>query len=563
MTFSPLGIRNPLRRKAHWLSRASGIGIAASLTLPTSAPAQSTSAPAEPATTTEPATAEADAKATPPLFEIHDGQLFFARDGKTFPFPLPAPAKALHIVGKRVYVAIGEQGVALVALDAKGDTVVEKLIPISHGQVTGFITDGNGIWMKVDSAHAIRLHGAANTSPPAPITPVEATPVAAPAKPTPKAPAPPRPAGPSRAAVKIAKIFNGQVLLDAGKNAGLRAGDRFRVVRGEQISDEGGAFDGEREVGVLVVDSVSPTAARARIWRGDRVLPGDRLEPANKKTDASLVYPRQLFGFVETEVHVRPILNVGETGFGTIVDANATYYAEDYYVGLRSQPFGIGRTGGRTAFTQTLLAEGGYNSRPFAIGLGVGLTSVFGDLSDMFEITSISDDEFGLARRDETQSGPQWEESTQELQHAFALNQRVRLGAMDGLNLTVANTLLYFSGSDANEPNEEHDGFTYAGTNAKLTIPLAQRADLFLEGGGGVSGYAFGAIGVFGWIRGNGGPGSLGMLASAGGAGVWSSVSRTNVWYGYTEEKQIQVGGPMVSAGVRYRFGLEDRRAAR
>ena len=175
MTFSPLGIRNPLRRKAHWLSRASGIGIAASLTLPTSAPAQSTSAPAEPATTTEPATAEADAKATPPLFEIHDGQLFFARDGKTFPFPLPAPAKALHIVGKRVYVAIGEQGVALVALDAKGDTVVEKLIPISHGQVTGFITDGNGIWMKVDSAHAIRLHGAANTSPPAPITPVEAT----------------------------------------------------------------------------------------------------------------------------------------------------------------------------------------------------------------------------------------------------------------------------------------------------------------------------------------------------------------------------------------------------
>ena len=268
------------------------------------------------------------------------------------------------------------------------------------------------------------------------------------------------------------------------------------------------------------------------------------------------MYPRQLTGFVEAEAHVRPILNIGDTGFGALIDANVSYYGDLVYFGLRSQPFGLGRTQGSTAFTQTTLAEGGYNSRPFAIGLGVGLTSVYGDLQELFELTSMAGDS---APGGAWQTGqPETTEWSQDMQHAFALGQRVRLGAQDGLNLLVANTLLYFGGAEGRAANDSasNPGFIWGGTNARLTVPLALNADLFFEGGGGVVGYAYGAVGVFGWLSGNGGPGSVGLLASAGGAGVWSARTRENLRYGYTEEDDTEVAGPMASIGLRYRMGV-------
>ena len=171
------------------------------------------------------------------------------------------------------------------------------------------------------------------------------------------------------------KVFDASVL-NRGKNAGLRAGDRFKVIREEQLADEGGAFDGEREVAVLVVESLNASSARARVWRGDRVAMGDQVEPADRNTDPSLMYPRQLFGFVEAEIHVRPLLNVGAAGAGVLVDDHLTYYAEHYYLGLRNEPFGIGLNDGGTAFTQSTFLEGGYNIERLRSSRA-GFTSVY------------------------------------------------------------------------------------------------------------------------------------------------------------------------------------------
>jgi hypothetical protein len=487
-------------------------------------------------------------------FIVDGGVLYRVRGEARAAVTLPGSVRALHVAGDRAYVALGELGVAVVRVSSAGggeEVVIEKQIPVSHGEVTGFMVEGESIWMQLSSTSAIRLHGEASA---APVTPVGTLPTTTPTDARPVEPQPAQHAG--LTGIAITKVFDGQVLLNRGKSSGLRAGDRFKVIRREQLTDDGGSFEGEREVGVLVVDSLGTDSARALVWRGDRVLAGDHVEPADSNTDPSLMYPRQLHGFIEAELHLRPLLNMGEAGAGVLIDDHLTYYAEHHYLGLRNEPFGLGFGEDGTAFTQTTFAEGGYNSRPFAIGLALGFTSVYGDLQEMFDITS-SDEGAGAAAPwdpSEPELGP-W---TQDMQHAFAIGQRVRLGALDGMNLLVSNTLLYFpgGGESADGSGESEAGFIWGGTNAKLTIPLAQRADLFIEGGGGVMGYAYGAVGVFTWLSGNGGPGSLGLMASAGGAGVWGARTQENYRYEYKNTEEIVVAGPMVSLGLRYRAAL-------
>lgn len=497
--------------------------------------------------------------ASQPAFQLAGGVLYHLKNGQRVAVSLPGVPNALQLSGRRAYVALGEEGAVVVGVDASGAAAIEKHVPVSHGTVTGFMLQQGEVWMQISATSAIRLGEA---GPDAVMTPPAAVPTAL------TAPEPPvaAQAGENRAAaepvslpeIHVTKIYDGKVLLDRGKAQGLAVGDRFKIVRSERSADEAGDFEAEREVAVVVVESLSANTARARIWRGDRVAMGDRVEAADKHTDPSLMYPRHLTRFLEAEVHLRPILNVGDTGFGILLDANSTYYAEQFYLGLRSQPLGLGRSQGSTMFTQTTLAEGGYNSRPFAIGLGFGFTSVYGDLQELFQLTAFDSAASSERGADEWQAGqPETTPWSQEMQHAFALGQRVRLGAMDGLNLMVANTLLYFDGTAGRAADDESSspGFIWGGTSAKLTLPLALNADLFLEGGGGVVGYAYGAVGVFGWLKGNGGPGSLGLMASAGGAGVWSARTRENLRFNFTEEDQIGIGGPMVSIGLRYRMG--------
>ncbi|HEX7480463.1 MAG TPA: hypothetical protein VF331_21870 [Polyangiales bacterium] len=489
-------------------------------------------------------------------FALASGVLYRLDGAARVAVDLPGPALGLRVVGERAFVALGPLGAAVVrvqAVDGEQKAVVEKIVPVSHGEVTGFMVDGDAVWMQLSSVSAIRLSGGSVA---APITPAVGIPTAQDPFTAPSASgAAPTQASSARAyaGLEILKVFDGQVLLNQGKSAGLRVGDRFKVVRGEQLVDRGGSFDGEHEVAVLVINSLSHDSSRASIWRGDDVAIGDHVEAADRNTDPSLLYPRQLHGFIEAELHLRPLLNIGSAGFGVLMDDHLTYYGEDFYLGLRNEPFGFGRTQGSSAFTQTSSAEGGYNSRPFAIGLAVGFTSVYGDLQEMFNFTASSAK--SAAAHGAWQDGqPETGHWSQDMQHAFALGQRVRLGTLDGLNLTVANTLLFFPGGSANaDGSQSKGGFIWGGTDAKLSIPLAQRADLFLEGGGGVMGYAYGAVGVFGWLRGNGGPGSFGLMASAGGARVWGTRTRPNLRYDYVETDDIVVAGPMVSLGLRYR----------
>jgi hypothetical protein len=240
---------------------------------------------------------------------------------------------------------------------------------------------------------------------------------------------------------------------------------------------------------------------------------------------------------------------VGSSGFGFLGDLVVSWWGSAYFIDVRMQPLGFGWTDDGNIVSSSFLAEAGYDSRAFAVGLGAGVGVVSGDMGEMLVSR-------GLAEAAYDDSGnlvpeqPKWENRTMA---AFALSQVVRLGARDGLHLNVYNVFLYYSDEQAESDDEDETGFVYGGTAGRFNIPLGARTDLFLGGGGGRMGYAFGEVGVFTWIKGNGDSGSFGVSTSAGGSGVWGV--RKREYEDHWDTEHIVVAGPMVSLGLVYRFG--------
>ncbi len=353
--------------------------------------------------------------------------------------------------------------------------------------------------------------------------------------------------------IKILEIFPGEVRIDAGSDDGVSAGRRFAVFRRQVVETESDdEFEGETLVAVIEVIAVSSDSAIAELWKGDRVQMGDEVRPAMADNKSSSVFPRRLPHVGEIAMVLRPLMAVGSTGgFGGLADVTAAYWWKHMFFDIRMQPLGFGWTEDGNIVSASFMAEGGYDSRAFAIGLGAGVSAVNGDIDEMMQ--SFGRSEMASGDYDGAPDQVSWDQRTQA---AFTISQQVRLGARDGLNVSVYNLLMYNNDDDGGEDNS---GFIYAGTTGKITVPLAARTFMFLEGGGGVMGYGFGDLGVFTWVRGNGDAGSIGISALAGGAVVWGVREKTTTpaaGQPYTETLTVLIAGPMVGLGMTYRFGF-------
>jgi hypothetical protein len=272
------------------------------------------------------------------------------------------------------------------------------------------------------------------------------------------------------------------------------------------------------------------------------VAPEEPLEP-------SKVYPRHLPRLAEVALVARPIINVGsDGGFGALCDLSVAWWGRYYFVDLRMQPLGFGWVDDGKIVTNSLLAEAGYHGRAFAVGMGVGLASVNGDMDEMLGYSGAMNKAADEGATNEIQEA-EWDQRTQ---HGFSLSQVVRLGAMDGLNLKVSNVLIYHR-DDGDGDEDESSGFIWGGITGRFAFPLALRVDMFLEGGGGFMGYWFAAVGVFTWLKGNGDAGSVGISASAGGAGLRGV--RKKDYGDYVDTEYLYINGPMFSLGLVTRFG--------
>ncbi len=441
-----------------------------------------------------------------------------------------------------LYAALGADGVAVIPMTGDAAGQIQRVIPVSHGRVTSLMDIEGELWMKIDSTTAVRLYRSDAGAGPVAITPVVQS-----SLPRPENGPGVTPTGVSghTSLVKygIIATYPGKVTLDKGARDGVKAGDRFNVYRTGDVAGAGvDGFVGEQVVAVLVVEAVNENSCLARIWRGDRVFRADEVRKVQGRDEASLLYPRKFDGLAEVSTTVRPIINIGASGFGVLCDLSAAYWAPHFFVDFRIQPLGFGWTEGSKVVSNSMLLSGGYNGRAFAVGLGAGLTSVNGNLSEMMNSFGIGYTEAG----DSSEGEPEWEQSTR---HAFSLTQRVRLGAQEGLHISVNNTLLYYR---AGRNDDNPTGFIYGGTTGRITWPLAMHTDMFVEGGGGVMGFGFGAIGVFTWLRGNGDAGSIGLSASAGAAGIWSEKRRQ--YATYTDSERVVISGPMFALGLNIRF---------
>lgn len=478
-------------------------------------------------------------------FELDAGGVAAVSADQRTILPVGGRIVAVHHSGSLLYVARGPCGVAL--YDVTDPLVPKRVreVSVGGGHATGFYEADGLVWAVVQSKTAIALEASAPPEGPVRTAPATEEPNAAPAMA--KAPvAVPSPTQNVPSDVLSVKVVGpGRIELPVGTVDGVRVGDRFAVLRAIPVDGlETEGFRGEERVSVAKVIAVEPSRTLAEVGRSAEVQSGDHARRARADEVESNLFPSRPEGVAEAYLALRPLFKIGTPlGVGVLADLEVSYWGPGYFATLSLQPLGLGTSADGKIVTTAALAEGGYDGRAFSVGLGVGMSWTNGDVDAMLE-------SFGAADK---ASADVAVEETQETHTAFTLSQVARLGAHDGLHLSLRNLLLLHR-----DPDTDEQGFIYGGTTGRLVVPIDDPTDLLLEGGGGVMGYWFFGAGVATWVVGNGSPGSWRLEATAGGAGIWGSKKVTET-YGdppmvSTYSKDVDVMGPAVSIAVAHRF---------
>lgn len=496
--------------------------------------AESTSAPAAATTQAPVVAASADIR-----YETDGTTLFLVRDLTRTPVSLPEPARTATYHDGSLYITHGNTTVSVYSCQDPEHPAFARSLTTGHGVAIGVEVVGGKVWVVSVSQQAVPadelvtgLATGDNASAPQNPNP---TPVAVPAA----------PAVPALGhAVKV--VEPGTIEVAAGRQHHVRVGDRFAIYRETALGGGDSGFSGEELVAFAEVVAVKDESALAELSRTAVVNDSDVARVARTDQNESNAYPVRVAHVGEFGGTIRPLINAGSPlGFGVLADVQGSYWGNGYFVNLMVQPLGLGWTDAGNVVSTSALIEGGFDGRAFSVGLGVGVSAVNGDVESMLDSTSLSG---ANADRDTTQVTER-----QATHSAFALSQVVRLGARDGVHLSLRNLLILQDGNAEND-----SGFIYGGTMGKLTVPLDRRNDLFLEGGGGVMGYWMFGAGVGTWVVGNGSPGSWKLSISAGAAGIWGTkqVTTTTANSSWVSNETVDLAGPMVAFGVTRRFGL-------
>lgn len=342
----------------------------------------------------------------------------------------------------------------------------------------------------------------------------------------------------------------GVVVVDAGLESGLREGMDVEVVGTTEVEVPAlvGRGTEERQVERVVatgrVSVVEPDRALVELDRGGHVSPADRVQSATDRPRYPLA-PERLGGVAELGLALRPVLALDTLGVAFVNEAWARYgFDAPWYVAARVSPMGLGWSRDGNPLSAAALGSGGYDHRSFGVGLGLGWSMLNADPTrGAF-----------LAQADEgIQPG------FTDVRSAFAVVQEARLGATDGLHLTVRNTFLLVPRyrntwtedcATAAAPygceRREEDGqeFAYGGFGLRAQVPTGGRTDLVGDFGTGDAGAVWAQGGVHTWLRGNGDAGSFGVEVSAG----YGSLT------GRPDDERVSLYGPMVGVGGRLRL---------
>ncbi len=437
---------------------------------------------------------------------------------------LPAPPKAAVGVGGKLVVLTAEGTVEEWSLEGAPTRVEVRAAP----NVVGLFVAGDKAWAEVRETRATPVDMLARATVAVSVTPG-----------TPAAPA----ALVRATSLSVARVAAGTAVVEGAVAAGQSVGMQVRFLRTEEVevpSMTGAGVERrpvEREVAGGVVAQLEGTRAIIAVGRGGRVMAGDRVETRPYSEDTTYA-PARFDGFREAGIVLRALLPVGTLGVALVGDAWLTRGFEGpWYASARLTPVAVGASTDGNVSTAGALVSGGYDTRYIAFGLGTGWTM----------LTSNP----GLETYGADVANP-----PADLTGALSFVQEARLGARDGLHVDVRNTLVlvptysidptfdYESASLSGDKAtliDEGDAFMFGAIAITGWVPTGPRTDLLVDFASGANGVTSFEAGVHTWLRGNGDDGSVGLRVAAGYAGIQGREGNG-------------LGGPMVSAGARYRF---------
>lgn len=323
---------------------------------------------------------------------------------------------------------------------------------------------------------------------------------------------------------QVITVHGGWVTVRLHGAGSTQVGDRFiiRSQRRVRVSDPTGTRSlfapSNQAMGMFVASHVEGDVASGPLPRGTIAHVGDLAEPTLAPLSAPLVGPQLWYGMGRFYGTLRPILSIASPksgdngGFGMLNDFTLEYYFRvPLKLGVQLGPQGL-IVSNRTGLTTELRALLSFASSYFELGLEPG-----GELHLV---------------------GPS----------RMVLGYMLRIGSLDGLNLIFRNSyVLDFSSGRVEVP--------LAIVNGEINIPVAQRFNLYFVGGASGS-YGYGMTGLKYYLRGGGGPGSLIVQGSVGGA--WIN-DRCLYNPDSTNTLQCQNGsvdgvGPALGLGIDARF---------
>ncbi len=460
------------------------------------------------------------------LFVFGLSRLAFAADLNSLAL---GPELARLESGALVYVALASCGVAVVDTSVPSKPVlvgrfaegrcVSRLIVDSGALVLFELREEATAWT-LDDPRVPRRVVLGGQRVQVPAAPARSSAVPAPPTET------PAPASPQPGAMKVVEVRGGRVLLEGGTRDGLLAGKHVRILSRRLERKPDLATGQMRDLpsgevtAVLAIEEAQEERAMARLGRGDTAEVGDVAELTGEPLSQRLILPRRsLFGWL-LGFQVRPFLGLEASTVegqrskpvGFLVDLYATAYVPGLPLAVTASVAPVGFAFGalQQHYPVTFSATAAYALDYFEIGLGAG--GLVGSPGPC------------------TQFDP-GAELTCEVNTGFTINQVLRLGSLDGLNISWRSSIF-----------SRPDRFVFGTGRGELNVPLTSSLGLFAGGGAGENGWGFGEFGVRTYVNGVGARGTVILSASLGYSAIFDSPARETV------------GGPSVALGGEWRL---------
>jgi len=424
---------------------------------------------------------------------------------------------AQHRDQNRLLVACGPAGVWELAISESGPRFVQSYV--FAGESVGFFTEPTGkLWVKLQVLEARPF---ASGGSPGTVRFPDATPAVPAGRPAPTAttaPSPPPAQSPAtspapRRPGRVLSAAPGEVVISLGTADGILRSDRIELSLPHPEEPDGGdAALSHEALAIGVVTNVAAHSSRVQLGLNERVPVGALATSSRSHATASLTAPPRVTGLWSLELSARPFVALGELGGGGLLSGSlGRRFLGHFHVRAVVDPLAFADVEVRdsvSAASAALIAS--YDSQFFEMGLGIGAQTV---------------NEPGFV---------------QEPGSGLAVAQLIRLGALDGLNVSARTSIVLF-----------HSQFTFGGMVASGQIPVTRGYWLLLGGGGGSVGYGYGEFGLRVMLSGNGHAGSKFLTVTAGGAAVFRS-GTCDQFFNCTDS--VSYGGPMAGIGGEWRF---------